>query len=152
MSKKPLDIGAIKKATKEQQSAGTFEKRPFLFVRDPEKGKPDAAYRIQIDGAFRQYVSKEAQRTRDALDVIVLEVVNDSEAPKGAATIDCTRKVLKNKLSTDGKGTTAFEKGKVFDVMCLGKVKGKDYYDYAVLPVESTLRAPSLILLARNRK
>ena len=145
----PLDIGKMKKRAAEQASA-SFEKRPFLFVRDPQKGKPDAAYRVKIDGVFRQYTGKESQQLRDAIDVQVIEVVDDSEAPKGSATLDVTREVLKNKLSADGKGVTPPQKDKVFSIMCLGKPKGKKYYDYLVIEETSALRAPSLVTIVKQ--
>src|SRR4030042_6606664 len=105
----PLDIDAMKKAAKESES--TKETRPFLLIKPPTFNKKtkeieeDYAYRVKIDvpeskPLIRQITGKTSQRVSDVIDVEVLAVINDDEAPYGKATMFVTHKVLRDTAYT----------------------------------------------------
>lgn len=145
----PLDIAALKKKAEEERKnapQGDYEKKPLLFVKKPD-GTTNSAYRVKIDGesksrGIRTFVGHESQIEHTCIDVVVLDVVNDSEAPaKGPATMVLKSVLLSKLKQAAGSDTNDVSSifGKVFDVMNVGKPKGKRYFDFILVPAEQTM-------------
>ena len=134
---KGLNIEAMDKAAESVKK--DYEDLPFLWVKAPE-GDTRSAYRVEIVGDFRKFTGKQSGIVHDCIDVKILEVVNDAEAPKGKASMEL-KAVLKSKLEEIAK--TEPLKGRVFDISNRGKPKGKKYYDFIVLSAVGALRLPT---------
>ena len=132
---KPIDI----KALKEQRRT---KAKQFLKFKPPE-GKTYYAYRIRCLAEPYEVVNRRFGTTETHVQVELLDAINDDTVEIGEVYIVNLQHAVLRRLLEDHRPL----KGKVFDVMNRGKIRGKrsTYVDYAVILQEGELNVDRLV-------